>query len=151
VDVVARAAVIFVLLWFVTRVVGKRTLGEMTAFELVLLIVTGDLIQQGVTQEDYSLTGAALAVGTFALLIVGLSWLGYRFPRLRTPIEGPPVVVVRDGKLLTEVLELERLPDSEVLEAARQNGVEDLADVRLGVLEPDGKFSFFTTDPQRRS
>lgn len=143
-EIVVRAAVVYLFLWFVTRTVGKRELGQLSAFELVLLVTMGDLVQQGVTQEDYSVTGAMLAVGTFALLLTFFSWLSWRSPRLRGPLEGQPVVVVRDGRLLERPMRLERLSDTEVLQALRQQGVEDVADVRVGLLEPDGTFSFLT-------
>jgi len=145
VEIVFRAAVIYFFLWFVTRVVGKRELGQMSAFELVLLVTMGDLIQQGVTQEDYSVTGAMLAVGTFALLIVGFSWVSWRFPRTRRGLEGLPVIVITDGALREDVMRYERLSDTEVHEALREQGIDDVSTVRIGVLEPDGKFSFFTS------
>ncbi|MCW2615369.1 MAG: hypothetical protein JWN08_2363 [Frankiales bacterium] len=143
-EVVVRAVVIYFFLWGITRVVGKRELGQMSAFELVLLVTMGDLIQQGVTQEDFSVTGAMLAVGTFALLIVLFSWLSWRFPRTRPALEGLPVVVVKDGRMLERVMRYERLSDTELLEGLREQGIDDLATVAIGVLEPDGKFSFFT-------
>ena len=143
-EIVVRAAVVYFFLWFITRAIGKRELAEMSAFELVLLVTMGDLIQQGVTQEDFSVTGAMLAVGTFALLLVGFSYLSWRFPGSRPALEGVPVVVVKDGRMLRDVMRYERLSDTELLEAVREQGVDDLAGVRLGVLEPDGKFSFFT-------
>ncbi|MCY7364320.1 MAG: DUF421 domain-containing protein [Frankiaceae bacterium] len=144
-EIVFRAAVIYFFLWFVTRVVGKRELGQMSAFELVLLVTMGDLIQQGVTQEDYSVTGAMLAVGTFALLIVGFSWVSWRFSRTRRGLEGLPVIVITDGAMREDVLRYERLSDTEVHEALREQGIDDVSTVRIGVLEPDGKFSFFTS------
>ena len=136
-EIVLRATVVYVFLFFITRVVGKRELGQMSAFELVLLVTMGDLIQQGVTQEDYSVTGAMLAVGTFALLIVFFSWASWRFPRTRPALEGLAVVVVQDGALREDVLRYERLSDTEVMEALREQGIDDLAKVRIGVLEPD--------------
>lgn len=145
-EIVWRAVVIYFFLWFVTRVVGKRELGQMSAFELVLLVTMGDLIQQGVTQEDYSVTGAVLAVGTFALLIVLFSWVSWRFPRTRRALEGLPVVVVQDGRMLDQAMRHERLSDTELLEGLREQGIDDLAKVRVGVLEPDGKLSFFTAE-----
>ena len=143
-EVVVRAAVIYFFLWGVTRVIGKRELGQMSAFELVLLVTMGDLIQQGVTQEDYSVTGAMLAVGTFALLLVLFSWISWRWKASRPVLEGIPVVVVQDGVMLAAMMRYERLSDTELLEAAREQGIDDLATVSIGVLEPNGKFSFFT-------
>jgi uncharacterized membrane protein YcaP (DUF421 family) len=146
VEIVYRAAVIYFFLWFITRVVGKRELGQMSAFELVLLVTMGDLIQQGVTQEDYSVTGAMLAVGTFALLIVFFAYVSWRFPRTRTKLEGQPVVVVQNGTMREDVMRYERLPDTELVQAMRQQGIEDVRDVKVGILEPDGNFSFFTAE-----
>jgi uncharacterized membrane protein YcaP (DUF421 family) len=141
-ELVIRATCLYFFLWLVARGTGKRELSEMTAFELILLVTMGDLIQQGVTQEDTSITGAFLAVGTLAFWILLFGYLGWKFPRTRPAIEGVPVVVVRDGKPLDEVLKLERLVFDEVCESARNQGIADLAQIRIGVLEPDGKFSF---------
>jgi uncharacterized membrane protein YcaP (DUF421 family) len=133
----------FGFLWLVTRAVGKRELGQLSAFELVLLVSMGDLVQQSVTQEDYSVTGGVLTVGTFALLSVGLSYLSWRFPRSRKVLEGRPAVLMRDGEPAEDVLAHERLTMTELQEAARKNGIRDLGDVELAVLENDGSISFF--------
>ena len=143
-QIVLRAAIVFAILYLITRVVGKRQLSQMNVFELVLLIVMGDLIQQGVTQEDYSMTGATLAVGTFALLSIMLSWLTWRFRRPRDAIDGVPTVIVRDGRIVMDVARDERVPVDELLEAMREQQIRDVSDVDLGVLEPDGRYSFFT-------
>lgn len=147
-EIIVRATVIYFFLWAVARGVGKRELSEMTAFELILLVTMGDLIQQGATQEDMSLTGAGLAVGTLAMWIVAFAYLSWRFKRLRPFTEGVPVIVVRNGRPLDQVLKIERLTLDEVCEAARNQGIADLSEVDVGVLEPDGKFSFLKTDGQ---
>jgi uncharacterized membrane protein YcaP (DUF421 family) len=141
-EIVVRATVIYFFLWGLTRALGKRELAEMTAFELLLLMVVGDLIQQGVTQEDTSITGALLAVGTIGAWILTFSFLGYRFRPARNLIEGVPVVVVRDGRPIEPALRLERVVLEEVLESARNQGIADLREIRLAILEPSGKFSF---------
>ena len=148
-DVVWRAAAIYLFLFVFTRALGKRELAEMSAFELIVLVTIGDLVQQGVTQEDFSMTGAVLAVSTFGFLSLIGSYVGFRFPRTRPVLEGSPVVVVHNGKLLEDVLRVERLSDEEIREEARTQGITDLADVRLGVLEPDGKFSFLKDDGEQ--
>lgn len=145
-EIVVRATVVYFFLWAVARGVGKRELSEMTAFELILLVTMGDLIQQGATQEDMSITGAMLAVGTLALWILLFAYLSWRFKPLRPVLEGLPVVVVRAGRILDEVLRIERLTHDEIRAAARNQGISDLGEVTVGVLEPDGKFSFLT-DP----
>jgi uncharacterized membrane protein YcaP (DUF421 family) len=141
-EIIIRATAIYFFLWMLTRALGKRELAEMTAFELLLLVVVGDLIQQGVTQEDMSITGAMLAVGTIGLWILVFSWLGWRFRPARHLIEGVPVVVVRDGRPLEPALRLERVTIDELLESARNQGIDNLRDIKLAILEPSGNFSF---------
>lgn len=146
-EIVLRATAVYLFLWALARGLGKRELAEMTAFELLLLVVVGDLIQQGVTQEDMSVVGAMLAVGTIGLWILVFSWLAYRFKPAREVIEGVPVVVVRDGWPIPEALRLERVTLDELLEAGRNQGVANLRDIDLAILEPDGRFSFLVRNP----
>lgn len=145
-DLVIRATVMFAILYVLVRVVGRRELSEMTPFDLVLLIVLGDLVQQGTTQEDMSLTGATLAAGTMVFWVVVLSYVTYRWRPARKAIRGQPVLVVRDGEVLDESLRLQRIDREYLCEAARQQGIGDLADVRFGVLESDGMFSFIRAE-----
>jgi uncharacterized membrane protein YcaP (DUF421 family) len=147
-EIVIRAGVMFVFLWAVTRAVGRSTLGELSTFELLMYVMMGDLIQQSVTQQDYSVTSGVLAISVFALLTVLLSWLQWRFPRTRSVIRGKPVVVVRDGRLLPVAARQQRFTESDLLATARQQGIRDLADVELAILEADGKVSFFTATHQ---
>ena len=143
-DVIIRATLVFVLLWFVLRVSGKRQVTQLSAFELILLVTLGDLISQTVMQEDLSLTGGALAVATFTLLSILLSWVSWRFNASRPVLDGEPTILLRDGVVDEDVLRYERLPLDHLFAAAREHGVRDLADVDLVVLEADGTFSFFT-------
>jgi uncharacterized membrane protein YcaP (DUF421 family) len=143
-EIIVRTSVVYLFLWLLTRALGKRELGEMTAFELLLLVTMGDLIQQGVTQEDTSVTGAMLAVGTLGMWILVVSWAAFRWKGVRRVLEGAPVVVVHHGKPLLPALRLERVTVEEVLEAARAQGISNLRDVDLAILEPDGRFSFIT-------
>jgi uncharacterized membrane protein YcaP (DUF421 family) len=143
-EIIVRAAVIYLFVWLIVRGTGKRELAEMTAFELVLLVTMGDLIQQAVTQQDTSVTGGMLAVGTIGFLIVVTSYVSWRFKRSRSVIDGVPVIVIRDGEPLEEVLRLERITLEELKAGARNQGIGDLAEVTIGILESDGKFSFLT-------
>jgi uncharacterized membrane protein YcaP (DUF421 family) len=140
-EIVLRATVTLVVLFVLTRGVSKRSLGDMSPFEMLLLVTMGDIVQQGITQEDMSLTGSVLVIGTFGFWITVLTWITWRSERGRRIIEGVPIVLVRDGVPVDQALAVERMPLDEVLEAARQNGVDDLADVRLAVLEVNGRIS----------
>jgi uncharacterized membrane protein YcaP (DUF421 family) len=145
-ELVIRATVIYFFLWLVARGVGKRELSQLTAFELILLVVMGDLVQQGVTQEDMSITGATLAVATMGLLAVASSVVGARSPRARRMLEGKPSLVIRHGVVDGDVLRLQRIPLDELHEAARKRGIGDLGDVAWGIVETDGTFSFVEED-----
>jgi uncharacterized membrane protein YcaP (DUF421 family) len=146
VEIVVRALVLFVFLWLVTRAVGRSTLGELSTFELLLYVTMGDLVQQGITQQDYSITAAVLAVGTFALLTVLLSWLQWRFPRVRPVVTGRPLLVMKDGELLEDAMKSQRLATADFLVAAREQGIRRTSDIEYAVLEADGKLAFFTYD-----
>jgi uncharacterized membrane protein YcaP (DUF421 family) len=145
-DIFIRATVIFFLLWAITRTTGKRELAEMSAFDLILLVIVGDLVQQGVTQDDRSITGAVIAVTTIAAWVIVFSYLSFRSKRVSEVMSGLPVVVVRDGQPLEHLLAGERLQLDDLAEAARSQGIGDLRDVRVGILEPDGQFSFVLFD-----
>src|SRR6476659_3727735 len=142
-EIVIRAVVMFAFLWGVTRAVGRSTLGELSTFQLLLYVTMGDLVQQSITQQDYSVTSGVLAVGVFALLTVALSWAQWRFPRLSPVINGEPLVVVRNGVPLVGPMGRHRLSLEDLQAAARQQGVRRLADVEVAVLEADGRISFF--------
>lgn len=145
-DILIRSLVIFAFLWIVVRLGGKREVAQLNAFDMILLITVGDLVSQGVLQEDYSVTGAVIAVSTFAVAGYLLNHLGFRCPHFRPWLGGTPRVVVRDGEPLLDVLAGERMTLTDLHEAARQQGVRRLSDIQLSVLETDGSFSFFTGD-----
>lgn len=147
-EIVARASIIFVVLLLLTRGMKRRTLADMAPFELLLLVTVGDIVQQGITQEDYSLTGAVLAISTFGFWITLLSYLTWRSRRIAAIVEGVPLVIVQDGRPIERTLTVERLPLDEVLEAARQEGIETLDVVKLAVLEPTGRISFIKYEIQ---
>ena len=148
-EIIVRASIVFLVLFLIARGTGKRELSQLTVFELILLVTMGDLVQQGVTQEDMSITGAALSVGTIAFWILVMSLASYHWKGTRPVIEGVPVVVVHDGQPVMEALRFERVTLDELKEGARSQGIADLGTVRLAVLEPDGRFSFLTEDGKR--
>ncbi len=143
-DLVLRTIFVFFLILVITRAVGRRELSSMEPFDLVLLVVLGDLVQQGVTQSDYSLTGATTVILTIAVLVVGTAWLSYRFRRLRPVLEGEPVVLVADGQVLQRNLRRQRITRDELGAEARLAQIGSLDDVRYALLETNGKISFLT-------
>jgi uncharacterized membrane protein YcaP (DUF421 family) len=142
-DLVLRATAVFFLILVVTRAAGRRELSSMEPFDLILLVVMGDLIQQGVTQSDYSLTGTMIVIVTIATLTVGTAYLSFRFRRLRPLLEGEPVMLVADGRVLRDNLRRQRMTLEEVLAEARLQSIEALDDIHYAVLETNGRISFF--------
>ena len=141
-DIVIRAAVIFFFVFLLTRLLGRRELNSLEPFDLILLVVTGDLVQQGVTQNDESLTGALLAISTIGLLAVALSYLAFKFKRLRPILNGEPIVLVEDGEVIDANLRRQRLTREEIGAEARLEGISSLDDIRWAILETDGRISF---------
>ncbi len=141
-DIVFRATFLFVFVFALMRLVGRRELSSLEPFDLILLIVLGDAIQQGLTQDDYSVTGAVLAIGTIALLQVGASYFSFRFQRVRSLFDGEPIVLVQDGKTIDRNMKRERLTMDDLTEEARGQQIASIDDVAWAVLEPSGKISF---------
>ena len=134
-DIVIRAFCAFVLVFVITRLGGRRQLGSLEPFDLILLVVIGDLIQQGVTQSDMSFTGAVLATGTFAVMVLAVSYVGFRFPRAQPLIDPQPMIVVQDGEPIVANLRTERMNVHYLLSEARQHQIPSLEDVQWAVLE----------------
>lgn len=141
-DIVFRAALMYFFILLLTRIVGRRELSSLEPFDLVLLVVLGDLVQQGVTQSDYSFTGLMIAAGTIALLQTGVSWVGFRSRRAGLVLDGDPIVVVQDGKFLDGNLRRERIREEEVLESARKQGIASLDEVSWAILETSGEINW---------
>lgn len=147
-DIIARAIVAFLFVFLLTRLIGRRELSSMEPFDLMLLIVVGDLIQQGVTQNDLSVTGLFLTVGVFGVLTLAASYLGFRFPRIRPLIEPDPLILIEDGKPIDRNLRKERITHEELAAEARLQQIESLDAVKWAVLESGGRVSFI---PKSRS
>jgi uncharacterized membrane protein YcaP (DUF421 family) len=141
-DIVLRAAFLYAFVIVVMRVIGRRELSSMTPFDLVLLIVLGDAIQQGLTQDDYSVTGAVLAVATIASLQVFTSYLSFRSSRARKVLEGEPLVVIDHGEIVQHNLKRERMTEDEVAEEMRQQQISSLDEVEWAIIESNGSISF---------
>ena len=141
-DLVLRAIVAFFFVLFLTRVLGRRELSSLEPFDLILLVMIGDLVQQGVTQNDFSVTGLILVGGTIGLLTVLVSYSSFKLPFLRPILDGEPVILLEDGEPIRRNLDRNRITVGELEAAARQQGIGSIADVRWAVLETSGSISF---------
>jgi len=142
VDIVIRAAVAYVFIIFLLRIIGRRELSTLAPSDLVLLVVMGDLVQNGVTQSDQSVTGVFLALSTFAILTVAVSVVTFKSRRVQTLAEGAPLILVQDGKPVEMNLRSESLNIDDIAEQARGQGIERLDEIKWCVLESSGSMSF---------
>lgn len=150
-DIVLRATVMFLVVYGLIRLLGKRELAQISPFELVVLIVLGDLIQQGITHNDFSLSGATLAIVTFGFWSLVLSWVTYKWRTAERALEGTPTVLIRGGELLEENMKRDRLTRAELEAEMRLSGFAHIADVDWAILEPQGKISFIGSSTKQPS
>jgi uncharacterized membrane protein YcaP (DUF421 family) len=141
VDLVIRAAAVFFFVFLMTRVTGRRELSQLEPFDVILLVVVGDLVQQGVTQSDYSVTGALTVISTIGVLSVFVSWVSYRFKAVRQVTEGEPVVLVQDGRPIERNMRRERITLEDIEEEARQAQITSVGALQWAILENDGHIS----------
>ena len=141
-DAVLRAAIVYLFVFVLLRLTGRRTMGEMDSFDFVLLLIIGEATQQAMLGEDYSITHAFLLVLTLVLIDTGMSLLKQRSREAERIVDGVPLALVDDGRPRREFMEKERLVESDVLRAAReQHGLEELSQVKVAFLEADGKIT----------
>jgi uncharacterized membrane protein YcaP (DUF421 family) len=141
-DSVLRATAIYLFLLLIFRIAGRRTLAQMTNFDLLLLLLTGEATQQGLLGNDYSLTNAFLVILTLIGLDVGLSLWKQRSPQLDKLVDGVPMVIVEDGRPLKDRMDKARVDESDILTAARGlQGLERMDQIKYAVLERSGGIS----------
>jgi len=141
-DLVLRAVIIYALVFVFTRVLGRREMSSLQPFDLILLVVIGDLVQAGVTQNDLSVTGDFIVISTIGILQVATSYLSYRFRRIRPVLQGEPIVLVESGQLIKRNMDRERLTLDDLAEQARLNDIASVDDIRWAILETNGQISF---------
>ena len=141
-DIALRSIVLFFFVYLLMRVLGRRELSSLEPFDLILLIVLGDAIQQGLTQDDYSVTGSMIVISTIGILAMLTSYLNFRVPWLRRVLDGHPIVLIQDGRVIERNLKRERITVDEIAEEARGQQISSLEDVQWALFEPSGKISF---------
>ena len=143
---VMRGVAVYVLVMVLIRVSGKRAVGQFTPFDLILLILIGNAVQNGINGGDNSLTGAAIMATTLVALNYLVAFVTSRSRAAEKVVEGVPVVLARDGRLFRSVLRRELVSEDDFREALRMNGVEDVTGVQLALLETNGSISVVPKD-----
>jgi uncharacterized membrane protein YcaP (DUF421 family) len=138
-DSVIKAAVVYFALWAIIRISGRRTLGEMSAFDLVLFMIIGGSTQRAITGQDYSLTNALLLVATFIVIDIALSLVELKSPFMRRVFNGMPMILVENGTLMGARLRRARITEENILESARKlHGLERIDQIKFAILEATG-------------
>lgn len=145
-ELVIRTTLVYWFLWLVLRGSGKRSLAQLTTLDLLVIVVIGDVVQQGITQEDMSVTGAALVVAVIVLWTLVVDRVTGSNATLSRVVNGEPVILIRHGKVSHERMRAEQVSLDDLREAAREKGIASLDSVELCVLETDGSFSFVGGD-----
>jgi uncharacterized membrane protein YcaP (DUF421 family) len=141
-DAVLRAAAVYVVLLLIFRIAGRRTLAEMTPFDLVLVFIIGEATQQALLGQDFSITNAVLVIVTLLFLDILMSMAKDRSRTFEKLIDGVPTIIVADGQPLTERMRKARVDEQDVMEAARRlHGIESLDQIKYAVLEVSGGIS----------
>ena len=143
---VLRGVAIYLLVMLLVRVSGKRAVGQFTPFDLILLILIGNAVQNGINGGDNSLTGAAIMATTLVALNYVVAFLTSRSRAAEKVVEGVPVVLARDGRLFAQVLRRELISEADFREALRMNNLDDVEDVALALLETNGSISVVRKD-----
>jgi uncharacterized membrane protein YcaP (DUF421 family) len=136
-----RTLIVYIVVLIGLRVSGKRQMGQMTPFDLVLLLLISNAVQNAMTGPDTSLLGGILAAATLLIANQVVGYARNRIPRLRHFIVGSPTILIQDGELLKANLEHEEIPEEEILAALREHGIDDVTEVELATLEVDGSIS----------
>lgn len=147
---VIRAFVVYVILLILFRIAGKRSLAQVTTFDLVLTLIISESIQEALIDDDRSLTNGILVVITLVTLSVAFGWLKHRSKRVSALIDGKPVLLVDGGRPRKEWLDRERIDEEDILNAARtSHGIATMDRVRYAVLEESGGISIMPAEPDR--
>ncbi|MBA4862785.1 DUF421 domain-containing protein [Streptomyces sp. PSKA54] len=141
-ETILRALMIYLVLMLLLRIAGKRTLADMTTFDVVLVLVISEATQQALLGDDFSLTTSALAIATLIGIDRLADYLGYRFPTFSKITNSTPVIIMDDGKLLRHRMKRLHVNEFDILEAAREShGLARLDQIRYAVLETSGGIS----------
>ena len=145
-EIVIRTTIIYMVVLIGIRLTGKREVGQMTPFDLVLLLLIANAVQNAMTGPDTSVTGGLVAAITLLAVNAGVSRLTWRYRKFRKWVEGTPTLLIHSGKILDENLAKEELSRESVLQALREHGVATVPEVKLAVLEVDGSISVLKND-----
>lgn len=141
-ETVWRVAVVYLFLMVAVRTIGKRDVGQLAPFDLIILLLIPELVAAALVGEDYSLTNGFIGVATLLLLVFATSVITHLNRDVDRVVDGRPTVLVHRGKLMEDAMNLERVGPDQVIAQMHSAGLDRLSQVKWGILETDGKISF---------
>lgn len=151
-DAIIRAIVVYFGLVVIFRIAGKRTLAEITTFDFILLLIIGDIVQAPLTDNDHSMMGGLLVMLTIIGIDVLMGYLKMKSKTLEKLMDGAPVVIAEDGKMIKLHAEKSHVDEEDVMEAARKyHGLERLEQVKFAILEVSGGITVIPKEPAKSS
>ncbi|NDK56232.1 DUF421 domain-containing protein [Pontibacter fetidus] len=141
-DTIFRGAIIYIFLLIIFRISGKRTLYDATLFDFVLLLIIAETTQQALLGDDFSIVNGLLLIITLIFMDICLSLIKQKFKSFGKVVDGTSLILLDNGKLLTERMKKERVDEGDILESARAlHGLEHLSQIKYAILEKDGKIT----------
>jgi uncharacterized membrane protein YcaP (DUF421 family) len=140
-ELILRAVLVYAAIFLLLRIVGKKHVGELAPFDLVVLLILSECVQGALTAGDNSLTAGIVAAATLFGTNQVVGYLSARSKRMERLLEGTPRILVRNGRVCKDVLVREQITHSELIEALRREGCSSLTKVRYAILENDGQIS----------
>jgi len=140
-EIILRTAIVYFVILIGIRLTGKREIGQMTPFDLALLLLLSNAVQNAMTGPDTSMTGGIVAAATLLLLNAAVTRIVWKNKKMRRIVEGTPTLLIRHGKIIQEHLDKERVTADALTQALREHGVASVEDVSVAVMEIDGSIS----------
>ena len=146
IEIILRTAVVYLVVLVGLRLTGKREVGQMTPFDLALLLLISNAVQNAMTGPDTRVTGGIVAAVTLLLMNAAVTQIVWKNRKARKIIEGTPTLLIRHGKIIEEHLAKEKIPADSLTQALREHGIASISDVSVAVLEIDGSISVLKND-----
>ncbi|HEY9697402.1 MAG TPA: YetF domain-containing protein [Trichocoleus sp.] len=147
-EIITRGTIVYVALFLILRLVLKRQAGAVGMTDLLVVVLIADAAQNALAGDYHSIPDGILLVSTIIFWSYVLDWLGYHFPKMQRFIHPPPLPLIKNGQVLRHNMRKELITESELMTQIREQGVEDMKNVKLAFMEGDGYISIITTEEQ---
>jgi uncharacterized membrane protein YcaP (DUF421 family) len=140
-ELIFRGVVVYAALFALLRFIGKKHVGELSPFDLVVLLIISETVDGSLIGDDTSLTGGLISAATLVIVVQLVGYLTWRYPLVERFVDGEFRILVRHGRVCDDVMRAEQVTRSELLEAVRREGCSSLLEVRYAILETDGSIT----------